>query len=415
MKRLLTFLGAISLTVVAGATVVACGIKQDSVDYDLLVGQNIDKSKAIDDSNYEGLFTNFYTLGDSLSDTGGLTLALTQQLNLLKTTIVNDQELLDQIISFLPEDIAPLVEMFLPIIKDMNIKVQFGNESANAQCLGAFTNGATAAQNLANKLGIYFKAGIGLDKFGNDLSVHGNNYSVGGATANTADGIMGVVVNDFKIADQAKTLIQQHQVKSTDLVYFEIGGNDLFGMIGKSQQEQKILMNESMANIKKGLLTLINNGVKNIIVMNAPDVSKIPTYVNTDSEDEAHRLSMEFNKRFETVFEYVNNKFDVNMEVYDLASRFDQILSDFEKDGKNITDATVTLGQAGVDENGEEIPAFGLEIEDEIILTLNATKNPGITDTSNYFFWDAIHPNKEVHEIVGEDLFELAEKLSKKQ
>jgi phospholipase/lecithinase/hemolysin len=349
MKRFLVVSGSVILVLSPITAVVSCSVpqKQDQ-DLDKLIGLDVDKSQAINDSNNTGPFTNFYTIGDSLSDVGGLTSILTSVLN------------------------KP---------------VSFSGISHNS----SFSNGDVAAVKLANKLNISnFNSGFNYKLGQNTYNKFGKNYSVEGATAATANGTMGAIVNKFKIQDQAETVIKQHKVKSTDLVFLEIGGNDLFGMIGSSEANKAVKMEEAINNIKKAMLTLLNNGLRNIIVMNAPDVSKIPTYSSQSAEiqKEASDLSKEFNDRFEIVFDEVNYKYGNPMQMYDLGTRFNEMLDEFVKEkaaeGKtgNILDLSITIK---------------MDL-DEIMKTgqIKVDYNEGVTEETinDYFFYDAVHPNQ---------------------
>ncbi|WP_027063325.1 SGNH/GDSL hydrolase family protein [Mesoplasma seiffertii] len=363
MKRFLVISGTIILVLSPIAAVSACTIPQkQNIDFDRLVGLDIDKSQAIDDSTNTGMFTNFYTIGDSLSDTGGLTSALGAVLN---------------------------------------ANISFSDPSYH----NSFTNGNTAAVNLAEKLGIEkFEAGFNYKLGQTTLNKHGKNYAIGGATAATAGGPMGAVVNFFKIQDQAESIIKQHQVKPTDLVLLEIGGNDLFGMMGTSDTNKAIKMAEAMENIKKAMLTLLNNGLTNIVVMNAPDISRIPTYNNKSEEvqQEARELSHEFNARFDIVFEEVNQKYNNSMQKYDLMKSFDEMLATYEKEGKNFKDAgtTTKFDLNTVLETGVIPVEYNAGVDEEAI--------------KNYFFYDAVHPTKWAHQKVADDLEQLVMKWGNK-
>ncbi|WP_027048130.1 SGNH/GDSL hydrolase family protein [Mesoplasma syrphidae] len=363
MKRFLAIIGTIILALSPIAVVSACTVPQKkNIDFDRLVGLDIDKSKAIDDSNNTGLFTNFYTIGDSLSDVNGLTSALSMALG---TTI------------------------------------KFSEPSFNS----SFTNGNTAAANLAAKLGIEkFESGFDYKIGQASLSKFGKNYAIGGATAAKASGPMGAIVNYFKIQDQAEAIIKQHKVKSTDLVLLEIGGNDLFGMMGTSDANKAVKMAEAMENIKNAMLTLLNNGITNIVVMNAPDISRIPTYnsQNDKIKQEAKALSYEFNARFNTVFEEVNKNYGNSMQMYDLMKSFNEMLKEYEKENKDF-----------------EKPATTTKFDLNKILetgVIPVEYNEGISEKTidNYFFYDAVHPTKWAHEKVANDLEQLVMKWGAK-
>src|SRR5687767_7183417 len=95
MKKILAILSSVLITSTFSSTVVSCTNSQtNNINYDLLIGKSISKENAIDDSkqvNENQLFSNFYTLGDSLSDTGGLMNIISEQINSAKK-ILDDPE-----------------------------------------------------------------------------------------------------------------------------------------------------------------------------------------------------------------------------------------------------------------------------------------------------------------------------------
>ncbi|AHI54265.1 lipolytic enzyme, GDSL family [Spiroplasma sabaudiense Ar-1343] len=350
-------MATLSLLTSASLPLASCTIPQkENFNADDLIGKNIDTSKQVDDSNNQGLFTNFYTVGDSLSDTGALIGSINQQFGL---------------------------------------NLEIDSPSWN----NSFTNSDTAAKKLAIRLGFNTDDWNYAYNFGKQ-NHHGNNYAVGGATASSVTGGGGLLLNKFKIKSQTEALIRQHKVKKTDLVFFEIGGNDLFQVIGKSQKFQQEKIEEAIEEIRQALLVLLNNGIEHIIVMNAPDVSKIPSY-NTQSEkvkQEAHNLSQEFNEQFQEIFDDLDKKHPNKLKMFDLYTEFNIMLDKFEEevDGGDSKTACVNMN---TDLN---------TIANQQKIEIKFESGCSLEKLDQHFFFDGVHPTEWGHEYVAEKLYQLA-------
>ncbi|WP_026389504.1 SGNH/GDSL hydrolase family protein [[Acholeplasma] multilocale] len=413
MRKLLNLLGAI-LMAISPLSILGYRLDNNDGDDDLEIGTDIDKSEAIDDSVQGKMFTNFYTIGDSLSDNGTLTMAITEELNVLKHIVIANERLTNQITKLLTEEQREMFYKVLEIGKEGDIKLQFGGFSANKAGLGTFTNGKTAATLLAEMLEIEdFTPGYDFNKFSTRFVKHGKNYATGGTVAYKADGMMGFVVNDFRIVQQAKNLVKQHVIHPTDLVLFEIGGNDLFAMIGKKEEQQAKLMSKIMVNIRNTLLILINNGVRNIIAINCPDIAKIPAYVNGPQELEASRISAMFNDAYAEVVEHIAERYpEVNIQHCNLKAKLNHLLSLYQSIGNNVTDPAFMLGKAPENSAKEAVTLEINQDKTEVIVNVNAHRIDDNADQSKFFFWDVVHPSKEIHEIIGKDIYKLAEKMA---
>ncbi|WP_026389659.1 SGNH/GDSL hydrolase family protein [[Acholeplasma] multilocale] len=365
MKKLLSILAAVTLTSTAAITTVACSDSNKDTEkpttpgeqkypelsvYDKLIGTNIKKNTGIpeDEAKDTWGFTNFYTLGDSLSDMGGFSTAIGAKLNALKSTLLENET----IKGLLEGALGDLGGTILPLLGMIDITSSFGGPNLE----GGFTDGKTAAAFLAEKIGLTesedFTTAVNFNtKSEGDLNTDkvfdqwGRNYAIGATTASNTEGIMGMVLNSFQIHDQARSLIKQHNVKSTDLVIFETGGNDLMNMLDKDHDQQQFLLNEAMSNIRYALLTLLNNGMGNVVVLNAPNISKIPRMITdgrtSDEIKRADELSKEFNARLKTITDELSYHFDGAVKLYDLENKFNTMLDEFKAEG-GIVDVPAT-------------------------------------------------------------------------
>ncbi|WP_339020248.1 SGNH/GDSL hydrolase family protein [Spiroplasma endosymbiont of Atherix ibis] len=247
MKKLLSLIASLSFLTTTSSAVLSCIPQSDEINFkfDKNIGTQFDKRNAKDTSddksNHIG-FSNFFTLGDSLSDQGGL------------VTIAKDE-------------------------LEVNLKI-------SGEYKGWFSNGPTTASLINSKLN------FSTQEFGSSNLVHksdinrnnekvwGKNYSIGGATAYEQGGIASILMGNTGIYKQAKSLVEQQVIHQDDLFFVEIGGNDMFAILDNLNDSKKReeIMQDALENIKNALYTLLNNGVKKIIFLTPPDMTLIPKY-----------------------------------------------------------------------------------------------------------------------------------------
>lgn len=216
-------------------------------------------NKQTNNNELKNKFSNFYVLGDSLNDSHGIE-------NLLKN------------------ESWPA-----------NLKVGIDEINNKEYQNGSFSNGKTAAVLLNDKLGF--------DKITPEIinsieeSNFGRNYAVANSTAQEFENIQyKYFFNKTTIVKQAQALVKQHKLYSTDLVLFQIGGNDIKNIFDNLKNEnidtinhnlnEKIMdyVKKSVNNIKYAIEILLNNGARKIIFSDPPNLSLIPKYQKNNSE-----------------------------------------------------------------------------------------------------------------------------------
>lgn len=244
--------------------------------------------------------TNFYVLGDSLSDTGALVGAGTQ--------------------------FFEASSLLFPDIKEVKLESPYYNNS--------FSNGLVAAQIIADKLGVKLTPGW---KF-NDLlfKTHqqvGSNYAVGGAQSSNRTDAEGLFINKFDINAQIDALLDQHTVQKNDKIFLEIGGNDIFYAMTKVFNfMQYIVIDSAIANEKTALEKLIINGENHILVANLPDISAIPMFnKDTTKISRVKELVNMFNDKWTTMINNLNVKYNNPIKPYSLFNSMNQAINVLNK------------------------------------------------------------------------------------
>ncbi len=311
-------------------------------------------------NNSEKIVGNFYVLGDSLSDTGALVGGVTSLFKHLK--------------------ISKVVKMLPPFYKN------------------SFSNGPVAAQIIADYLHVNLTPAWKFDLFLLTDEQIGNNYAVSGALASRKKEltIESFIINHFDISHQLDALISQHHINNNDIIFIEIGGNDILYAIKQlSLSNQEVVINEATTLIKDALYKLITKGAQRIFLSNVTNISLTPLFKNKDAvKEHVLLLTNKFNKILDNVIETLNKNKKIIIK-YDMFSALTNAINKFKNlDSKhNITDAAVTTDFSEIINNGIITPHFNENVNEKNI--------------NNYFFFDNIHPNKWAHNIIGQELIEL--------
>ncbi len=428
MKKLLSLLTVFSFSISTVTSTVSCMPKQPSTikTSPLKIGLDIDKSKAIDTSsnpNDHFGFTNYFIVGDSLSDVNGLTTYVKDKF------VVNTS--LDQYVDF-----------------NLTLGGAYGFEEDGVYN-SAFSNGKTTGYLLSEKLNFgAMKPSNKFSKLSNPKEGYGKNYSVGGATAGKSSELVnGIIINDFSTEEQARALVKQQKIGANDLVFFEIGGNDMFSLIQSqdSQNDKAVIeyMNESIKSIRATLFTLLNNGVKNILFMGPPIMDNIPRYINREEKQDIIDLGKEYEIKINKLVNEVNSYYSGNVfytSLYEGENDFPNIIKGYGETISNEIESEYNTWAAFAEKNiiqinGKETFNFNelskmnfknyietiktnntfsktkLDVKvigqplDENLWGDDLKKRDKIM--TSYFFTDVVHPTKLVHEYVSEVIKEI--------
>ncbi|AGM25454.1 SGNH/GDSL hydrolase family protein [Spiroplasma chrysopicola] len=308
--------------------------------------------------------TNFFILGDSLSDSNGLATAGAVLLNAGK----------------------------IETVETIMMPSPFVNNS--------FTNGDVSVKVLAEKMGWPLTAGWSFIYKDEKYSKYGNNYAIAGATTGPMDNLLSrLFFNHFNLANQAAALLEQHNVKATDLIIVQIGGNDLINILTENtarpvKQEQ---LNKTLINLEQTLNTLIEQGVQNLLLINSVDLGSIPYFQN----NEQRKLATEFTKNYNAGIVKIMTKISdqknkIIIKQYDLFTRSNEFLLAFQEldHHHNITDPCVNFDFKEL-RTGKIVPKY--------------YDNTSPKHLSKHFFFDNFHPTTWAHQKVAEDLYQIIE------
>lgn len=311
--------------------------------------------------------TNFYVLGDSLSDTGALVGAGTQ---------------------FFQSN-----SWIFPNVKKVKLESPYYSDS--------FSNGPVAVQIVANKLGVKLTPGWKFrDLLFTTHEQEGNNYAVGGAQSSNRIDLKGeIFINKFDINAQVDALLYQHKVENNDKIFLEIGGNDIiYAMTKNLKFMQNMVISNAIANEKIALEKLISNGERHILVANLPMASLIPMFNKDESKVlRVKELVNMFNTQWTSMISNLNEKYNNPIKPYSLFDGMNQAMAAFRQESNhNTIDSAVTTNFDNLLNNGILTPEYNQGVNRENI--------------KDYFFFDDVHPTKWGHNFIADQLLNLIEK-----
>ena len=333
-------------------------------------------------SDFSGKFERLYVLGDSLSDTGVLTGAIT---------------------GFLKDFENPF-QLLFPLPKKISFEIPqaYGGRS--------FTNGKVAAEILADKIGKNLTPAWNIDSLSymffnfNGSSKIGTNYAASGAKAVEGNSTVdNVLFNKFTLDKQVNALLSSkgnHNIKD-DLFLIMIGGNDIISAIGDNNMSS---LDNAVNGIENAIIELYNKGARNFIVTNAPDIGLIPL-IEQSNKEKATGLSSYFNSKLDTkIFNFIENNTDVKITYVNIYSLFHNLIQK-SKEGMMNTSAPCISNISNLLNKNSDFSNLLADIGSGI-LPFRYESNCSPEKIKDYFFFDYIHPTKEVHEELGKKIYE---------
>ncbi|WJG71474.1 SGNH/GDSL hydrolase family protein [Spiroplasma ixodetis] len=337
MRKLLSILSVVVLTTTTSINAITCGCEKNNI------------------------VNNFYVLGDSLSDVGALTGAGSQFF---------------QNIPFQKHD----VELKPPYYQNRS-----------------WCNGPVVTELVSEKL--KQKSIAGWDFLALNLSRHsrvGNNYAFGGALACKIPlSVEGLFLNKFSLSSQLTSLLKQHNnFTKNDLVFINIGSNDLMKIIDNNISDIDNAIENIILEIKSNLKKLIDIKCQHIIITNIADMGLIPNYKATSKQSKMTNCVNKYNEKLQEEISELNKKYTNIVKEYDTFSKFNNLLASFTNRGSQYQNSNATtidintLGTTGI-------------LQPQYVTGANPQ------NIDNYFFIDQFHPTKWVQEQSANDLYEF--------
>jgi phospholipase/lecithinase/hemolysin len=293
---------------------------------------------------------------------------------------------------------------------------------------GRFSNGPTWAENV----GKYY--------YDKNYAAY-NIYALGGATA-----IFHMPTTKFISPTTLELEVDKYLLdslfrdKGKVLFAIWIGGNDyLFDANANADSATSKVVDK----ISWAINTLKSYGARNFLVMDLPDLSRIPEVQGSGSEQRLHALSILHNSKLAMALSHIQAANpDVNITSINVYDTFNDVIDNPEKYNQkyniNLTNTTDACWKGGYLLK-QSLSEQGLTDEIRRALAVQNTKLPADFDAqamsgyimsnpelayayrmgqasqlgnvpcgnaSEYLFWDSIHPTQVVHQILAQIVIE---------
>lgn len=201
-----------------------------------------------------------------------------------------------------------------------------------------------------------------------DLDANSTNFAFGGATtgSNNTIPIPGSVVTLPGLQQEIASFQATNPTSNPDALYvIWAGANDY---LGGGITDPSVPVN----NLSGAITTLAESGAENFLIVNLPDLGKIPGTNDSPQASSLSTLTNLHNLGLDTSLNALSSSYDINIYDLDVSSLFADAISQPTKYGfTNVTDACLT--DTGICSNPDE-----------------------------YLFWDELHPTDAGHRIIGE-------------
>lgn len=238
---------------------------------------------------------------------------------------------------------------------------------------GRFTNGPVWVEKLAE---LYFPK----DGKGRLL-----DYAFGGAGVSNDSEDDGIL---FTLKREIDSYLLAHQDKADEnsLFIVWIGANNYLGIPENADKT----VTEVNAGIKHGLERLAKAGAKHVLVLNLPDLGKIPVARLFDATDALSAISIDHNTRLmQTLDELKQDYKDVQWLQYDVYQMMGDVLADPGKYG--FSNTLETCYDVIVDKPSQQ----------SMLKIAQHLKFQGQVDCSSYLFFDPVHPSAPAHDMMA--------------
>jgi phospholipase/lecithinase/hemolysin len=250
-----------------------------------------------------------------------------------------------------------------------------------------FSNGPTWVQDVSTALGLGTLA---------PSLAGGTDYAYGGALTGATPQNTDPAILAISLPTQLAQFKAQASKPSANALYtVSIGANDLLGILantGLSAQQQSADVNAAVANEVSFVQQLVGSGAKTLLVLNVPDLGKIPDVTSrqpqagtapTAIETEATQLSTAYNAALSTQLAAVASASGTRIQIVDSNTLLNAAIANPAAYGLTNATTPVYTGDNGSFNSGG-LAASGAAAQDQ------------------YLFFDSIHPTETGHGAIAD-------------
>jgi len=227
--------------------------------------------------------------------------------------------------------------------------------------------------------------------FGSDSQGYLLDYAFGGAGVTEDEDAI------FSLRNQLNSYFSTHEKADPESLYIIwIGANNYLAM--PDNEEAEIL--EVNTGIERALDNLVAKGAKKILVMNLPNLGRIPAARDLDEVTRFEAISRKSNMELERRFNQLKVRYpSVRWVYFDVFTKLDNMLDDPSQYGfKNVAE---TCYEAASD-------SF-LAAPSELTLVADVKQRVDNHACDGYLFFDPVHPTGNAHHIMAREVRQFLE------
>jgi phospholipase/lecithinase/hemolysin len=256
---------------------------------------------------------------------------------------------------------------------------------------GRFSNGNLWVQDVA--------ASLGLGPVTASLA-GGNDFAVGGAETGETPANPYTSANPFQQASDLTAQLAAYNARGLTaqpnaLYTLWIGSNDIDALFAALATvplaEQSAFISEDFTAILGNISTVVSglaaDGMKTLLALNVPDLSKTPDSITaasgtanpTQTLDQIQAVSFTFDQALQSTLDGLSAAYGFKLNLVDTFSAIDSIVA--QPNAFGLTDATQSCYTGGF-----------------------TAADPGTVcaDPNQYLFWDGLHPTAAGHQLVAD-------------
>lgn len=210
-----------------------------------------------------------------------------------------------------------------------------------------------------------------------------------------------IISNLSKQVDQFLTDIEKqedYEDKEKTLITVFSGANDLITVNSEPTKEAaNLAVQSNIDNIEK----LMQQGFKNIVLCNLPDLSLTPRFQGTPKENQAREITKYFNTQLEEKYKKLKEKYpSSSIDLFNINSVFTKIYTD-------VRDNPQSEYAKYFDRN---------KLKEAYKNSADYTMTPERTSPgSKHMFWDDVHPTTTMHALLMSEFYKSNDALGKYQ
>lgn len=230
-------------------------------------------------------------------------------------------------------------------------------------------------------LGRFSNGPVWVEWLARDLHLPVYSWAVGGAWTG-GQGPIPSLVEQIQSWQRYMLLAKNYRIRNTQFLIW-MGANDITG--GSSAPS-------IVADIERGLTSLLDAGATRILILNLPDISQAPAYRGGKDAPRIAKEVQDYNRLLAQTVERLQDKYGADRQIliYDANSMFTRLLSNPGSFGMaNATDSCLDISS-----NSTYTAHFDV-------------RKSCIDGRLQWVFWDLVHPTTAVHTIISTQVFQL--------